>query len=60
VAKGYVQRASIDFDEVFAPVTCLESVYMMVALAAHEGWEVHHMDVKSTFLNDIIKEEVYI
>jgi hypothetical protein len=60
VAKGYVQCADIDFDEVFAPVACLESVHMMVALEAHEGWEVHQMDVKSVFLNDAIKEEVYV
>jgi hypothetical protein len=33
---------------------------MMVALVAHEGWEVHHMDVKNAFLNDVIKEEVYV
>jgi hypothetical protein len=60
VAKGYIQRADIDFDKVFAPVARLESVRMMVALVAHEGWEVHHMDIKSVFLNDIIKEEVYV
>jgi hypothetical protein len=35
-------------------------VRMMVALAAHEGWEVHHMDVKSAFLNGVIEEEVYV
>jgi hypothetical protein len=33
---------------------------MMVALAAHEGWEILHMDVKSAFLNGTIKKEVYI
>jgi hypothetical protein len=33
---------------------------MMVVLAAHEQWEVHHMDVKSVFLNDMIKEEMYV
>lgn len=60
VAKGYVQRAGIDFDEVFAPVARMESVRMMVALAAHEGWQVHHMDVKSAFLNGELKEEVYV
>jgi hypothetical protein len=60
VAKGYLQRAGIDFDEVFAPVAHLESVRVMLALAAHEYWEVHHMDVKSAFLNGMLKEEVYV
>jgi hypothetical protein len=36
VAKGYVQHVSIDFDEVFALVARLESVRLMLALAAHE------------------------
>jgi hypothetical protein len=59
VAKGYVQRAGIDFNEVFALVAHLESVQVMLALAAHEHWEVHHIDVKSDFLNVTLKEEVY-
>ena len=49
IAKGYVQRQGIDFDEVFAPVARLESVRLLLALAASEGWVVHHMDVKSAF-----------
>ena len=60
IAKGYVQRASVDFDEVFSPIARMESVRLMLALAAHQGWEVHHMDVKSMFLNGELKEEVYI
>ena len=60
VAKGYVQRPGIDFTEVFAPVARLGSVRVLLAVAAHEGWEVHHMDVKSTFLNGELQEEVYV
>lgn len=60
VAKGFVQRAGIDYDEVFAPVARLESVRVMLALAAHGKWEVHHMDVKSAFLNGELKEQVYV
>jgi hypothetical protein len=60
VAKGYVQQAGVDFDEVFAPVARLESVRTMLALAVHQRWEVHHMDVKSAFLNGDLKEEVYV
>jgi hypothetical protein len=38
----------------------MESVPLLLALAAQEGWQVHHMDVKSTFLNGDLKEEVYV
>jgi hypothetical protein len=51
VVKGYAQRHGIDYDEVFALVARLDLVRLIIALAAHEGWEVHHMDVKSAFLN---------
>jgi hypothetical protein len=60
VAKGYVQRAGVDFDEVFAPVARLDSVRLLLAIAAHCGWEVHHLDVKSAFLNGELEEEVYV
>lgn len=51
VAKGYVQKQGVDFEEVFAPVTRLETVRLLLALAAKNNWEVHHLDVKSAFLN---------
>jgi hypothetical protein len=38
VAKGYVQRAGVDYDKVFAPVARLESVRLMLAVAAHHSW----------------------
>jgi hypothetical protein len=60
VMKGYTQRHDIDYDEVFTSVARLDSVRLLIALAAHEGWEVHHMDFKSAFLNDDLQEEVYV
>ncbi|KAM0925571.1 hypothetical protein ACQ4PT_004106 [Festuca glaucescens] len=60
VAKGYVQRQGVDYEEVFAPVARLETVRLLLALAAQEDWKVHHMDVKSTFLNSDLTEEVYV
>jgi hypothetical protein len=59
-AKGYVQRQRIDFDEVFALVARLDTVRLLLVLAAQEGWEIHHMDVKSAFLNGELEEEVYV
>lgn len=60
VAKGYVQLQGIDFDEVFAPVVRLEYVRLLLALAASEGWAVHHMDVKSAFLNGELLVDIYV
>lgn len=60
VAKGYVQQKGVDFDEVFSPVTRLETVRLLLALSAREGWQVHHLDVKSAFLHGDLQEEVYV
>jgi hypothetical protein len=60
VAKGYVQRQGIYFEEVFAPVARLESVRLLFAMAAQFSWQIHQMDVKSTFLNGDLCEEVYV
>lgn len=55
-----MQHEGMDFEEVFAPVTRMETVRRLLALAAHSSWEVHHMDVKSAFLNGDLAEEVYV
>jgi len=60
MAKGYAQIQGVDYDEVFAPVARLETVRLLLALAAQGEWEVHHMDVKSAFLNGDLIEEVYV
>jgi hypothetical protein len=60
VARGFVQQEGVDYDDAFTPVARMESVRVLLALAAQEGWHVHHMDVKSAFLNGDLKEEVYV
>ena len=60
VAKGYVQRQGIDFKEVFAPVARLDTVRVILAVVANRGWQVHHLDVISEFLNGELKEKVYV
>ncbi|GJT34087.1 retrovirus-related pol polyprotein from transposon TNT 1-94 [Tanacetum coccineum] len=60
IAKGYKQEEGIDFEESFAPVARLKAVRMFVAYAAHKKFTIFQMDVKTTFLNYPLKEEVYV
>nr|GEX93890.1 retrovirus-related Pol polyprotein from transposon TNT 1-94 [Tanacetum cinerariifolium] len=60
VAKGYGQKEGINFEESFAPVARLEAVRLFVMYVAHKSFPVYQMDVKTTFLNRPLKEEVYI
>nr|GEZ33915.1 hypothetical protein [Tanacetum cinerariifolium] len=60
VVKGYKQKYEVDYTEVFAPVIRLETIRVVLALAAQHGWEVHQMDVKSAFLNGDLSEVVFI
>jgi hypothetical protein len=50
----------LDFNETFAPVARLESIRMFLAYATHHGFKLYQIDVKSAFLNDPVKEEVYV
>ena len=60
VAKGYVQKVGIDYDVVFSPVARMDIVRMLIALAALNSWFVHHLNVKSAFLNGDLEETVYV
>nr|GEW40345.1 retrovirus-related Pol polyprotein from transposon TNT 1-94 [Tanacetum cinerariifolium] len=59
VAKGYRQEEGIDFEESFAPVTRIEAIRIFLAYGAHKNMVVFKLDVHTTFLNGILKEEVY-
>jgi hypothetical protein len=60
VAKGYSQVECLDFEETFAPVARLELILILLAYATHHNFKICQMDVKNTFLNGPIKEEVYV
>ncbi|GKF39202.1 retrovirus-related pol polyprotein from transposon TNT 1-94, partial [Tanacetum coccineum] len=59
VAKGYGQEEGINFEESFTPVARLEAVRIFVAYTAHKNFPIYQMDVKTTFLNGPLKEEVF-
>ncbi|GKC22733.1 retrovirus-related pol polyprotein from transposon TNT 1-94 [Tanacetum coccineum] len=60
VAKGYAQEEGIDFEESFAPVARLKDVRIFVVYGAHKSFLIYQMDVKMTFLNGLLKKEVYV
>jgi hypothetical protein len=60
VACGFSQKEGIDYEEPFAPVARYTSIRTIISLAAKMKWKLHQMDVKTTFLNGVIEEEVYI
>jgi hypothetical protein len=60
VAKGYKKKYGIDYEEVFAPVARLDTVRLLISLAAHHNWKIYQIDVMSAFLNGILEEEVYV
>jgi hypothetical protein len=60
VCKGYAQVEGQDFDETFAPVEILEAIIIFLSCAFDKNFKVYQMDVKSTFLNGDLEEEVYV
>nr|GEW48145.1 copia protein [Tanacetum cinerariifolium] len=60
VAKGYSQEEGIDFKESFTPVSRLEAIKIFIANASSKNMTVYQIDVKTTFLNGELKEEVYV
>ena len=60
VAKGFTQKQNIDYFDTFAPVTRISSIRILFALASIYKLIVHQMDVKTTFLNGDLEEEIYM
>nr|GEW16438.1 retrovirus-related Pol polyprotein from transposon TNT 1-94 [Tanacetum cinerariifolium] len=55
-----VNEASIDYDEMFAPVARIEAIRLFLAYATHKDFTIFQMDVKTAFFTGILKEEVYV
>eukprot|EP00253_Pinus_taeda_P028091 PITA_28091 len=60
VAKGFLQQPRIYFGEMFALVARLDTIRAFLATSAQIKWKVYQMDVKSSFLNGILEEEIYV
>jgi hypothetical protein len=60
MTRGFSQVEGIDYEETFSLVARYTSIWMIISLASAMGWRLHQMDVKTSFLNEEIEEEVYI
>jgi hypothetical protein len=60
VIKGYSQKEGEDFFDTYSPVARLTTIHVLLSLAVSHGLLVHQMDVKTTFLNRELDEEIYM
>lgn len=60
VAKGFLKQHGQDYNKVFASVARLDTLKLIIAVASYRNWSIYQLDVKSTFLNGPLQEEVYI
>jgi len=60
VAKGFTKKHNIDYFDTFAPVTRISSIRVLLVLASIHKLVIHQMDVKTTFLNGELEEEIYM
>jgi len=58
VAQGFAQREGVDYGETYAPVLHYKSLRVILAIVAHQGYELLQMDVPTAFLNAPVKETV--
>ena len=60
VARGFSRKEGIDYEKTFAYVARYTSIRSVVVLAIVMKWKIRQMDVKTTFLNGVVVEEVYV
>ena len=60
VARGFTQKPGIDFYETFSSVARLDTIRTVIVVAAQRKWKIFQLDVKSTFLNGKLDEEIYV
>jgi hypothetical protein len=60
VANGQCQKHSIDYAEMFAPMTNMTTIHAVMSIAMHRDWEIHQIDVKSAYLNAQLHDDIYM
>ena len=60
LVKGFAQKNSIDFDQIFSPVVKMTSIRTILSLVAAEALHLEQLDVKTAFLHGDLEEEIYM
>ena len=60
VAKCNRKKQGVYYDETFSPIAMLKSIRILLTITAHYDYEIWKMDVKTTFLNGNLSEDVYM
>lgn len=60
VMKGYAQVFGLDYSDTFAPVARLDTIRLLLVVAAQLNWRIYELDVKLAFLNGVLQEKIYV
>ena len=60
VARCFSEKEGIDYTKTFVPVERYTSIIYILSLVAAMRWKIHHMGFKTSFLNGVVEEEVYV
>lgn len=60
VAKGFKKFHGIDYDETFSPLAMLKSIRILLEIASFYDYDIWKMDIKTYFLNEFLKQDVYM
>jgi hypothetical protein len=60
IKGGYSQKECEHFFDTYSPVARLTTIRVLLSLAVSHSLLVHQMDVKTTFLNGELDEEIYM
>jgi hypothetical protein len=60
MAKGYTQKKGEDFFDTYSPIARLTTIRVLLSLAASHDLLIHQIDIKTTFLNGELEEEIYM
>jgi Reverse transcriptase (RNA-dependent DNA polymerase) len=60
MARGFLQCQGVDYEDTFTPVANLDSIHIILALAAQYDLKLDQMDISMAYLNGVLDKEIYL